>query len=150
MELKLTGVIRVKTGTAGTVCFAIPPSRRFEYEALVKKGQPKDLYDVVISTPRLIRSTGYRSQNAHLNGHVGQISHETGQDFEAVKLYAKRAAIPQGLPLKTKPNGDILLSIVDGQPVPISETEMDTVQCGWVIDACHVLASELGIALVEN
>ena len=150
MELKLSMAQRLKTGTADTVSFTIPPSRRFEYVELVKKGQPDDRYDVVISTPKRKRTTGYKSQNHHLNSHVQFIAQETGQDFEAIKLYAKRAAIPRGPPLKTKADGDVILSIADGGPVPISETEMDTVQCGWVIDELHILAGELGITLREE
>ena len=149
MTLKLTRVQRLKTGTAGAVSFAIPPSLQFEYRELVKKAQPDDRFDVTISTPTKRRTTGWHSQNGHLNGHVMQISQETGQDFDAVKTFVKRAAIPRGLPVKMK--GDsILLSILDGQPVPISETDMDTVQCGMVIDEIHILAGELGITLREE
>jgi hypothetical protein len=149
MTLKLTRSQRLKTGTAETVSFTVPPSRQFEYRELVRKGQPDDRFDVTISTPTKRRTTGYKSQNHHLNSHVMQISQETGQDFESIKTFCKRAAIPRGLPLKMK-DGDILLSILDGQPVPISETEMDTVQCGWCIEEVHILAGEFGIVLREE
>ena len=150
MEIKFASIERIKTGTDEVMSFSVPKSLRFDYRELVKKAQPADRFDLVISTPRKIRSTGQWSQNHHLNGHCMQISRETGQDFEGVKLYIKRMAIPRGLPLKTKPDGDIILSIIDGGPVPISEVDMDTIQCGWCIEELHILAAELGIILKEE
>ena len=150
MEIKVLGIQRIKTGSPRVVSLEIPDIREAEYRVLVKKAQPADRFDLVLSTPRRKRSTGPHSQNAHLNGHVVQIAQETGQDFEAVKLYVKRQAIARGLPLKTRPDGAIVYSIVDSQPVPISETDMDTTQCGWCIEELHILAAELGIALRED
>lgn len=150
MEIKVLGIHRLKSGSPRIVSLEIPAVREAEYRALVVKAQPADRFDLVLSTPRHKRSTGPWSQGNHLNGHVFQIANETGQDFAAVKLYVKRAAIARGLPLKQKPNGDIVCSIVDGEPVPISEADMDTVQCGWVIDELHILAAELGIVLREE
>lgn len=150
MEIKVLGIQRIKTGSPRVVSLEIPAVREAEYRALVLKAQPADRFDLVLSTMRRKRSTGPWSQNHHLNGHCMQIANETGQDFEAVKLYVKRQAIARGLPLKTKPDGDIVYSIADGEPVPISEADMDTIQCGWCIDACHVLAAELGIVLREE
>jgi len=150
MKLELTKAQRIKTGSDEVISFAVPKSLRFEYRELVKKGLPADRFDLVVSTPRKKRSTGPWSQNHHLNGHAAQIARATGQDFETVKLYAKRQAIAQGLPLKIRPDGDVLMSLVDGQPVPISESEMDTIQCSWVIEELHVLAAELGIILQEE
>ena len=150
MEIKFAKIERIHTGTDEVMSFPVPRALRFEYRELIKKAQPTDRYDLVLATPRRKRSVGPHSQNHHLNGHCAQISRETGQDFETVKLYAKRMAIPRGLPLKTKPNGDVLMSLVDGQPVPISENEMDMIQCGWVIEELHILAAELGIVLQEE
>ena len=150
MEIKVLGAHRLKSGSPRIVSLEIPAVREADYRALVVKGQPLDRFDFVLSTPRHKRSTGPWSQSHHFNGHVQQIAQETGQDFDAVKLYLKRQCIARGLPLKLKPNGDIVLSIVDGEPVPISEADMDTMQCGWCIDAAHVLAAELGIVLREE
>lgn len=150
MKLELFGVQRQRTGSPESMAFTVPASRRVEYRELVLKAQPLDRFDIMLSTPRKKRSTGPWSQNHHLNGHCVQIANSTGQDFEAVKLYVKRAAIARGLPLKLKPDGDVLLSIVDGEPVPISEADMDTIQCGWCIEEAHILAAELGIILREE
>lgn len=99
--------------------------------------------------PHKPRTTGWRSQNKHFNGHVQQICEETGNDFGQLKVYVKRRAMSRGLPAMMNERGDIVYSLVDGEPLPMSEADMDTVQCGWCIDECHVLAAELGITLKE-
>ncbi len=150
MKLELSNAQRIKTGTDESVSFAVPKSLRFEYRELVRKAQPVDRFDLIVANLRKRRSTGPWSQSHHLNGHCQQIANQTGQDFETVKLYGKRMAIARGLPLKTKPDGEIVYSITDGQPVPISEADMDTIQCGWCIEETHILAAELGIVLREE
>lgn len=150
MKLELSRIHRIKTGNRLTVAFEIPATREAEYAALVEKGQPSDLYDVTISTLRRKRTTGWKSQGHHLNGHCQQISNETGQPFDDVKMAVKRKAIARGLPLMTKPNGDLVYSLVDGEPLPMSEADMDTIECGYCIDESHILAGELGITLIEE
>lgn len=150
MRIELSRIHRIKTGNRLTVAFEIPASREAEYAALVEKGQPSDIYDVTISTLRRKRTTGWKSQNHRLNSHVMQIAKETGNDFGDVKMFVKRRAITRGLPFMTRPNGDIVYSLVDGEPLPISESDMDTVQCGYVIDEINILAGELGITLRED
>lgn len=150
MKLELPHIQRLKTQQRRVVSFEIPAQHEAEYAELIQRGQPSDRFDLTIATPRKKRSTGYWSQNHHLNGHAMQIAKETGQDFDSVKLYAKRQAVTHGLPLKTKKDGSIVYSIADGNPVPISEADMDTIQCGWVIDELHILAAELGIILREE
>ena len=150
MKLELFGIQRQRTGSPESMAFEVPKSRRVEYREFIIKAHPADRFDLVLSTPRKKRTTGPWSQNHRLNGHCAQIAQETGQDFDTVKLYCKRAAIKRGLPLKIGPNGDPVYSILDGEPVPISESEMDTIQCGWVIEEVNILAAELGIILRED
>ena len=95
----------------------------------------------VISKPRKARTTGEKSQNHHLNGHVQQIARSTGNSFDAVKLYIKREAVGQGYPFETLPSGDIM---------PVSEADTDTVECGILIEVAHQTAAEWGIRLVED
>ena len=149
MKLELPRIQRIKTGKRLVVSFEIPANREAEYAALILKGQPSDKYDVTISTLRKKRSTGWKSQNHRVNGHCMQIANETGQPFDDVKLFVKRQAIARGLPLMVRPNGDIVYSLSDGEPLPMSEADMDTVQCGYVIDEINILAGELGIILQE-
>ena len=150
MKLELPRIQRIKTGKRLVVSFEIPANREAEYAALILKGQPSDKYDVTIATLRKKRSTGWKSQNHHLNGHCMQIANETGNPFDDVKMFIKRRAIARGLPLMTKPNGDLVYSLVDGEPLPMSEADMDTIECGYCIDESHILAGELCIVLREE
>lgn len=150
MRIEFRRIHRIKTGKRLVVAFEIPENREAEYAALILKGQPSDLYDVTISTLRRRRTTGWKSQNHATNGFCQQIANETGNDFGDVKMFAKRRAIARGLPLMTRPNGDLVYSLVDGEPLPISESDMDTIQCGYVIDELKILAGELGITLRED
>jgi len=91
------------------------------------------------AAPRRKRTTGERSQNHHLNGHVQTICMETGNDFDAVKQVVKLRAIAMGYPFTT----------FHGVTVPKSEADATTKECALLIDAVHQLAAEEGIALVE-
>lgn len=105
---------------------------------------------VLVSRPRKPRTTGYRSQNHRLNGFISQLCDSTGNDFDDIKLYVKRKAMRRGLPAKIDDKGQILYSLVDGEPLPISETDMDTVQCSWVIEEIQQLSAECGVILREE
>jgi hypothetical protein len=86
------------------------------------------------------RTTGWKSQNAHINGHIQQIAEQTGNDFETVKVYCKTEAIGAGYPF------DLLGDIV----IPWSEARIDTVQAAILIDVIHRLAAEYGVRLIEE
>jgi hypothetical protein len=86
------------------------------------------------------RSTGWKSQSHHINGHCQQIAEETGNDFDTVKSYCKNEAISAGYPI------DILNDIV----IPWSEARIDTLQASILIDTIHRLAAEYGINLKES
>ncbi len=96
-------------------------------------------YRIRIDRPRKARTTGERSQNTHINGHLQQIAIETGNDFDTVKLYCKEQAVSEGYPFDE----------FGGKMIPYSETRIDTVQAGVLIETIHRLAAELGIVLVE-
>lgn len=86
------------------------------------------------------RSTGPGSQSHHINGHIACIAQETGQDFDSIKLWCKREAIPRGYPFDS----------FRGVMIPWSETRIDKVQAGYLIDTIHQLADELNIVLQEG
>jgi hypothetical protein len=86
------------------------------------------------------RSTGWKSQNHHINGHCQQIAQDTGNDFDTVKTYCKTQAISRGYPI----------DVIRGQVVPWSESRIDTLQASYLIDMIHQLAAELGIILQEE
>jgi hypothetical protein len=87
------------------------------------------------------RTTGYRSQNHHLNSHLQQICNETGDDFAATKWDCKMRAVKRGYPT---------ITTKDGHVIPWSETDTDTVQCGMLIDTAHEIAAFLGVRLRET
>ena len=148
MTLRLPSLQRIKTGTPTIISFEVPRAFAKELGELFTKSPEK--MTVELSIPRKLRSTGYKSANHHLNGHVQQIALETGNDAGDVKLYVKRKAIARGLPLMQRPNGDIVYSLADGEPMPMSEADMDTLQCSWCIEEAHILAAEMGIVLREE
>lgn len=103
---------------------------------------------VLIEAEKKRRSTGYKSQNHHLNGHIQQIAMCTGQPFEDIKKYVKQKAIGMGYPMLMRfgqPVTDLW-----GNPQGISEADSTTEQCALLIEATHMLASELDIILQED
>jgi len=106
-------------------------------EDVVKKS--RQLY-VRLDKPRRPRSTGKRSQNAHLNGHVQQIAAYTGDSFDDVKEHIKRESVAMGYPVYTDSFGVVHVQ---------SESECDTTECAMLIDTAHRIASFLGVELKE-
>ena len=96
---------------------------------------------LVLSPPFKHRSTGEKSQNHHINGHVQQISNYTGEDFDIIKSEAKRKAIKRGYPIRV----DLF-----GNTVALSETEIDSTQAGYLIETLHEIADFLNIRLREE
>ena len=113
-----------------------PAGYKWELEKLAQK----DSLTIKIAPPRKLRSTGERSQNHHLNGHIQQICVETGNDFAAVKAVVKQMAVSMGYPFRT----------FRGMVVPYSESEASVQECAILIEAVHMLAAELGINLKET
>ena len=96
---------------------------------------------VKIGKVRKPRTTGEKSQNSHCNGHIQQMANFTGDYFDDIKRSIKIKAIAKGYPYKTNSFGKV---------VPISESEASTVECGYLIDTCHEVASFLGCNLKEE
>jgi hypothetical protein len=87
------------------------------------------------------RTTGYRSQNNHINGHIQELCRQTGRDFDDMKKKMKLFAVKRGYPF------DITS---DGRIEPWSESEINTVQAKCLIDTIHVWAMKNGYALTED
>ena len=104
---------------------------------------------LILSPPFKHRSTGEKSQNHHINGHCQQITNETGQSFFDVKKYVKQIAIDIGYPILYDKDGNAILDLW-GNEQGISETEADTKEAGYLIEAVHENADELGIKLREE
>jgi hypothetical protein len=99
-----------------------------------------------LDKPFVPRSTGWKSQNHHLNAHCAQIARDTGNDMADVKTGVKARSIKRGFPephtIKVKGRGAV--------EVWKSESDCSTVECSWLIDETHQVADELGIVLIEE
>ena len=138
-------VVLKRVYNKGHICFELP-NDAFIQESIRKllaacQAKNNDYVRVVLQRPRVKRSTGDKSQNHHLNGHIMQICAETGNDYESVKFAVKMTAIEQyGYPYET----------IAGHIVPRRESDTDTAECALLIEAAHYIAADLGIILKEE
>lgn len=132
--IEYTEQYRVK---AGFITFRIPIDYQIAVDALAEK---HEWLTVSISRPRKPRTTGKGSQNSHAWGHMAQIARETGHEVYEIEYLAKYRAIKRGYPVNT----------CLGMPVPKSQSEIDTLEAGYLIDELHMIAAENGIKLTEK
>lgn len=137
LKIKLARALRIKTGKENIVSFELPKHYLEAYASLLQKSP--EYLSLEIGLPRKARTTGDLSQNHAVNGSIQQICVSTSQDFDAMKYYLKYKAIDRGYPFDT----------IDGMVVPWSESRIDTIQCGYLIDAIYQFAAEQGIKLYE-
>ena len=128
----------------GLIAFEVPREPELQ-EALRKvlrlcRDKNNDYVAVTLSRPYSPRTTGPKSQNHHLNGHIMQICNETNNDYEVVKYCVKMIATEQmGYPFQT----------IAGHVVPKRESDCNTEECAKLIEASHVLAAQMGVILRE-
>jgi hypothetical protein len=128
----------------GLIAFEVPREPELQ-EALRKvlrlcRDKNNDYVAVTIARPYSPRTTGPKSQNHHLNGHIMQICNETNNDYEVVKYCVKMIATEQmGYPFQT----------IAGHIVPKRESDCNTEECAKLIEASHVLAAQMGVILRE-
>lgn len=133
-----------RTYEPGKLCFDIPkePELQMQLKDLltVCKDKNNDYVSVTLKRPYAPRTTGPRSQNHHLNGHIVQICNYTGNDYETIKYCVKMIAVEQmGYPAQT----------IAGHIIPKRETDCNTQECGMLIEASHILAAQMGLVLQE-
>lgn len=135
---KLDLIIKITDGK-----LRIPPEYQTTFMKLLKYCNEKrgGYMRMQLSPPFKHRSTGEGSQNHAINGYIQQIANETGDDFAYLKLEIKKRAIKRGYPFETSKLGDA---------VPLSETEIDTEQAGFLIEEIKEVAAFLNIKLKEN
>ena len=104
---------------------------------------------VQLSPPRRPRTTGKGSQSHHINGHIQQLSIETGFNFSDMKKYMKELAVSRGYPMELNDNGDPMMDPWDN-PVGKSESDISVEEAKLLIDTIHQFAAENGIRLVEG
>jgi len=138
----MVDVVLKRVYNKGHICFELP-NDTFIRESIRKllaacQAKNNDYVRVVLQRPRVKRSTGDKSQNHMLNGNVMQICHETGNDFDTVKLAVKMIAVEQlGYPYKT----------IGRNIIPQPERESSVEECSKLIEASFMLAADLGIIL---
>lgn len=130
----------------------IPPQATNERQALhnlldLCEKKHNGYVSLSFAVPYKKRTSGRKSQNHKLNGNIMAFCNETGNDFDDVKDEIKRRAIKRGYPCKKDEQGNYILSLKDGQPIPESETKINTVECGYLIDEMSILASEYNVLL---
>ena len=89
-----------------------------------------------------LRSTGPRSQSAHLHGHLQQIATECGYHMGEIKDVMKEDLA--SWPVRCIKVGSTI------QSVPISESDATPAEESDAIEWCHQRAAELGIVLRED
>ena len=148
-KLKMRGLIESYDMNTGRGTFQLLSDYREAFAILYQRVKGA-VWELTAGKWYRSRTIGKDSQNHRLNGFVSQFCNATGNDFADIKLYVKRKAMRRGLPAKTGNNGEIIYSKVDGEPLPMSEADMDTVQCSWVIEEIQQLSAEEGIILKEE
>jgi hypothetical protein len=166
MKLTINSAQRIKTGTPEILSLRVPPWYRKQYSAYLKKCGPDAEFTVVLDKYRL-RSTGDLSQNHHINGHLMQICADDseGEDFELLKMRMKFRAIKRGYPVITMKmpieQVPLVIQAADLNNIPVdnegnavvtwpkSESDINTVEAGYLIDEIHQYAAEKNIELIE-
>lgn len=128
----------------GHLCFELPrePELLEATKSLLSicKDKKNDFVNVTLDVPHKPRTTGKKSQNHHLNGHILQICNVTGNDYDSIKYCVKMTAVEQlGYPYVT----------VAGHILPKRERDCSTEECAKLIEAVHFVAANLGIVLEE-
>lgn len=126
---------------SGNILISIPHPLRESVFNMIEKAGWDYKFRVHIASQWIPRTTGWKSQNHHINGHIQQICQETGNSFTAVKECMKMLAIDRGYPIEKLPND---------MPFPKSEADINTTEAGYLIDTIHQFADEWGINLTEE
>lgn len=129
----------------GHICFEAPSEPDLQTALrrvlTICRDRHNDFVRVTVKPPYKPRTTGDGSQNHHLNGHIMQICNVTGNDYETIKYCIKMIAVEQlGYPFET----------IAGHIIPKRESDCDTQECGLLIEASHMLASQIGVILRED
>ena len=131
----------VHLGRDGHIDIRCPFELRELMQHMIDQAGPIYEFMVRIGTQWTKRTTGWKSQNHHIHGHVESICRETDNSKSAVMERMKELAVNRGYPTET---------LVDGSKKPKSETEIDTVEAGHLIDAIHQFADDWAIYLTEE
>jgi len=125
------------------LAYELPLFVRDYYWYFVKQNEKKGIHfeQLKISKPFKPRSTGWKSQNHHFNGHLQQLAACTGHSFGVMKIYIENESISAGWPIETG---------LDGVAYPKSEADVSSTEINAGIETCHRIAAELNCYLVEE
>ena len=129
----------------GTVSFQIGAETQAGLAEMAKK--TGGFLAFTITRPHVPRSTGDRSQNHRINGHIAVIAEAQARDFTEVKLEMKNLAISRGYPFDTEimRSGSAIIEIM----TPWSETIIDKSAGAILCETINQYAAENGIKLPE-
>lgn len=116
----------------------IPDFARIKYEELMRfciKNR-NGYVSITLDIPHKPRTTGDQSQSHAINGYISQITKVTGDDFDYVKMYCKRKAVSKGYPTTVTQLGET---------IPKSESLIDTIEAGYLIDTIKEVGAFVGI-----
>jgi hypothetical protein len=165
MKLTIKSTQRITTGTPEVMSFRVPFLYLKRYSDYLKKCGAGASFTVTLDKYNS-RSTGIKSQNTHINGHLQQICLDNGTDFDLLKMQMKVRAIKRGYPfltlrMKTE-EVPLVIAAADLNNMPVdqqeyiivtwpkSESDINTVEAGYLIEEIHQYASEQNIELIED
>jgi len=119
--------------THGFITFRIPDGYQIHVDSIGEKC--KGYMMVKFGKPRKPRTIGEGSQNNLAWKLCTEISRSLGIELYEVEYIAKVRAIKRGYP--------VVLTL--GIPVPKSQADIDTVECGYLIDEYLMIAAENGV-----
>ena len=92
---------------------------------------------IEVSPPYKKRTTGELSQNNLIWRLITLIANETGNELADVEAAAKERAVKRGYPYR--------VNQITGRITPLSMTEINTLEAGYLIDELHALCAEMDI-----
>lgn len=151
-KITIPAAERVKVGISDVIAFRMPEAIKPAVVQLVKSVErlSANQYTITIDKPRRRRTTGRRSQNARINGHIQVIAAATGNDFDDVKMYVKQRAVSMGYPMLLDEDGNVVVSMLNGSPLGQSESDCSVEEAKILIEQIHLLAASIPVILPEH
>ena len=135
----------------GRLAFEVPKSEneKIAIKQILNKCEEKynGFVSLTLAVPYKKRTSGRHSQNNAIHAYAQCIANYTGEEMERIKTYCKKRAIRRGYPVKRDEQGNVIISPLDGEPIPESSGKINTVEASYLIDELIQLASELSIIL---
>lgn len=138
-------VLKFKKIENDTISFYLPEDIETRISFIKKINSLLGAYNVLycqFDKPRKKISTGRKSQNSHIWGHITQIARETGNDIEDVEITAKMEAVKRGYPIKVSTMGNGV--------IPKHINNLNTKEAALLIETLHQIAADMGICLIES